>query len=78
MMMSYLHSVVSNAPPLADFIREVDVSDQILSLELVVGIAGVQLALINRFVFVLFLVVFNFSWLDIVSLVDIFLFLGLG
>lgn len=77
MMMSYLHSVVSNAPPLANSIREVDVSNQILPLELVVGIAGVQLALVNRFVFVLLLVVFNFSWLDIVSLVDIFLFLGL-
>lgn len=56
-MFRVLHCVVSNTLPASNVVREIDVANQIFSLELIISIAGVQLALINRFIFIFLFVI---------------------
>lgn len=38
---SNLHGIVADVFPLADVVRKIDISDQVLVLELAIGIVGV-------------------------------------
>lgn len=68
-----LHSIVADAPALADVVGEVDVPNQIFSLELVVSVVGIQLALVDGIVLLLLFIVLRLTHLNIVRLVNIFL-----
>lgn len=75
----FLHSIVSShtqwSPP--NVVGEVDIANEVLSLELVVSIACIQLGLVDRLVFLLFFIILRLGRVDIIRLVNIFLLLCL-
>lgn len=68
---SNLHGIVADVFPLADVVRKIDISDQVLVLELAIGIVGVQLRLVNRLVLLLLFIVLGLSWLDVFRFIAI-------